>query len=373
MPFVDLQVQHQSLSLQIRQATTAVLRRTNFILGDDVERFEGEFAAYCQTEHAVGVDSGTSALELALRAFEIGPDDEVITAANTFMATALAISHVGATPVLVDADPCTYTIDVQAIEAAITRRTRAIIPVHLYGHPADMDPIFEIAERHDLVVVEDACQAHGARYKRSRTGSLGNAAAFSFYPAKNLGACGDGGMVVTGDARLAATVRLLRNYGQREKNRHLIRGYNRRLDTLQAAILRVKLPQLEAWNERRREAARVYGALLGDSGVVPPAEAAWAQSVYHLYVVRAEDRDGLRCALEEQGIGTGIHYPTPIHLQPAYADLGYGEGSFPVSEAYARRILSLPMYPELGAEAVTRVAAAVARYCEAAVAASPAL
>ena len=359
VPFVDLRAQYQSLAAEVQQAILAVLQRGDFVLGREVSLFEKEFAAYCEAEYAVGVDSGTSALELALRAFHIGPGDEVITAANTFIATAFAVSYTGATPVLVDVDPQTYTIDVSLLESAITDRTRAIIPIHLYGHPADMDPILEIAAKHGLVVIEDACQAHGARYKGRRVGSLGHAAAFSFYPAKNLGAYGDGGMVVTNDERVAESLRVLRNYGQREKYHHLVQGFNHRLDTLQAAVLLVKLKRLDVWNAARRHHAQLYRELLAYSPVVLPAEAGYAQAVYHLYVIRAKDRDGLRAYLQDRGVATGIHYPIPIHLQPSYRDLGYEKGSFPVTERYAKQILSLPMYAELTPASIGYVAKAI--------------
>jgi len=347
VPFVDLAAQYATIREEIDEAISKVLRGTDYILGRDVDLFEEEFAAFCEARYAVGVDSGLSALELALRAYAIGPGDEVITTANTFIATAFAISHTGATLILVDVDPQTYTMDVSLLESAITDRTKAIIPVHLYGHPADMDPILEIAWRQKLVVIEDACQAHGARYKGKRVGSLGHAAAFSFYPAKNLGAYGDGGMVVTNDRWVAEYVRMARNYGQRAKYQHVVPGYNRRLDTLQAAVLRAKLRHLDAWNAARRQHAQLYGELLAFSPVVLPVEADYAESVYHLYVIRVEDRDGLKSYLHARGVATGIHYPSPIHLQAAYRDLGYEKGSFPVTEEYARRILSLPMYAEL--------------------------
>lgn len=362
VPFVDLRAQYMSLASEVQQAISAVLERGDFILGKEISLFEEEFAAYCGVKHAIGVDSGTSALELALRAYGIGPGDEVITAANTFIATAFAVSYTGATPVLVDVDPQTYTIDVSLLENAITDRTRAIIPVHLYGHPADMNPILEIAQQHGLVVIEDACQAHGAKYKGKRVGSLGRAAAFSFYPAKNLGAYGDGGMVVTNDERVAESLRMLRNYGQREKYHHVLRGYNHRLDTLQAALLRVKLKHLDAWNAARRQRARLYGELLAHSSVILPMEADYAEHVYHLYVIRIEDRDELRSHLHDKGIATGIHYPIPIHLQPAYRDLGYEKGSFPVTEEYAEQILSLPMYAELTPGSIEYVADAIRRF-----------
>lgn len=347
VPFVDLGVQYRAISAEIDHAISKVIQDSDFILGREVRLFEEEFAEYCDSSYAVGVDSGTSALELALRAFDIGPGDEVITAANSFIASALGISHAGAKPVLVDVDPYTYTLDVTALERAITRRTKAIIPVHLYGHPAHMVPIRQLADKHGLVVIEDACQAHGARYKGKRAGSLGHAAAFSFYPGKNLGAYGDGGMVVTKDKKIASRLEMLRNYGQKEKYKHLFRGYNRRLDTMQAAILRVKLKYLEKWNAARRWNAKLYQKHLEGSGVVVPGEAGGTESVWHLYVIRTEQRDALKDHLVSKGISAGIHYPLPIHLQPAYQDLGYKRGDFPVTEAYADRILSLPMYAEL--------------------------
>jgi dTDP-4-amino-4,6-dideoxygalactose transaminase len=356
VPFVDLSAQYPTIAPEINEAVAKVIQGTDFILGREVNLFEEEFAAFCEAKYAVGVDSGTSALELALRAYDIGPGDEVITAANTFIASALAISHAGAKPVLVDVDPYTHTIDVAGISKAITSRTRAILPVHLYGHPAHMDPIRQLALKHGLVVIEDACQAHGARYKGKRAGSLGDAAAFSFYPGKNLGAFGDGGMVVTNDREIAKRLEMLRNYGQKEKYHHQFRGYNRRLDTLQAAILRVKLKYLEKWNAARRWNAKLYQEFLDGFGIVTPTEAAGAESVWHLYVIRTENRDMLRESLLSKGISAGIHYPIPIHLQPAYKDLGHKRGDFPITEAHAQRILSLPMYAELTPESIKYVA-----------------
>jgi dTDP-4-amino-4,6-dideoxygalactose transaminase len=352
VPFVDLAAQYHCIAAEIDAAVSKVIRETDFILGQELRLFEEEFARFCEAPYAVGVDSGTSALELALRAYDIGPGDEVITVANSFIASALAISHTGATPVLVDADPETYTIDVAAIERAITSRTKAIIPVHLYGQPANMDPILQLAERHKLVVVEDACQAHGARYKGRKAGSLGHAAAFSFYPGKNLGAYGDGGAVVTRDPDAAKRLEMLRNYGQKEKYQHMFRGYNRRLDTLQAAVLRIKLKYLEKWNAARRQNAERYRLLLESTTVITPNEAPHAESVWHLYVIRVNQRDALKEYLAARGISSGIHYPIPIHLQPAYRDLGYKKGDFPVTEDLAQRIISLPMYAELTPELI---------------------
>ncbi len=362
VPFMDLNAQYRSMQHEMDQAMLAVVASSQFILGPDVQRFEQEYATYCGSRYAVGVDSGTSALELALRALGVGAGDEVITAANTFIATVLAISAIGARPVLVDVDPATYTISIPAIEKAITSRTRAIIPVHLYGQAADMDPILDLADRHRLAVLEDACQAHGARYKGKRVGSLGDLAAFSFYPAKNLGCYGDGGLVVTDSPQIAESVRMLREYGQRQKYVQTIKGYNHRLDTLQAAVLRTKLPHLDAWNAARRAHAQQYNRLLAEYGLILPTEADYAEHVYHLYVVRTTQREALQSYLKEHGIGTGIHYPIPIHLQEAFQDLGYGTGSFPVTEQCAAQTLSLPMYAELTTDQITQVAQCIGEF-----------
>lgn len=352
IPFVDLSAQYATIAAEVNPAMQSVIDSCAFILGPEVKKFEEEFAQFCDVKYAVSVDSGTSAIELALRAFEIGPGDEVIAPANTFIATVLPITQLGAKPVLVDHDPVTYTIDVNKIEAAITEQTRAIIPVHLYGQPADMDPILEIAKRHHLIVIEDACQAHGARYKGKRVGGIGDVAAFSFYPGKNLGAYGDGGMVTTNDAKTDDKLRLLRNYGQRKKYHHEEIGYNHRLDSLQAAVLRVKLPRLDDWNAARRDHARLYSRLLEGLGVNTPTVADYSEPVWHLYVLRVEHREGLQAFLAERNIDTGIHYPIPIHLQQAYEYLGYQRGDFPVTEAYADRLVSLPMYAELTDEMI---------------------
>jgi dTDP-4-amino-4,6-dideoxygalactose transaminase len=365
VPFVDLAAQYHTIAAEINEATSRVIREADFILGREVTLFEEEFAAFCEAKYAVGLDSGTSALELALRAYDIGPGDEVITAANTFIATALAISHAGAKPVLVDVDPLTHTIDVAGISRAITPHTKAILPVHLYGHPAHMDPIRQLAEKYGMVVIEDACQAHGARYRGKRTGSLGDAAAFSFYPGKNLGAYGDGGIVVTNDRDVANRLAMLRNYGQKEKYHHLFRGYNRRLDTLQAAILRVKLKYLEKWNAARRCNAKLYQDFLEGADVVTPTETREVESVWHLYVICSGHRDMLRERLVSNGISAGIHYPVPVHLQPAYKDLGYKQGDFPVTEGLASRILSLPMYAELTSEQVQITAETIREFTSA--------
>ncbi len=360
VPFVDLQAQLRHIHSDVDAALRRVLERADFILGPEVALFEEEFAAYCGTRHAVGVDSGTSALELILRGLGIGPGDEVITVANSFVATALAISYTGATPVLVDAAERTATMTADAVEAALTSRTRAIMPVHLYGQPADMDPILDVARRHDLAVVEDACQAHGARHRGRRVGSLGTAAAFSFYPSKNLGALGDGGMVVTSDEALASEIRRLRTYGQAAKNQSVTVGYNKRLDELQAAVLRVKLRHLDSWNAARVSHANGYDELLrGSEPIRLPVVRPDADPVWHLYVVDVEGRDAVRERLAQMGISTGIHYPIPIHRQPAYAELGYAPGSLPVSEARAATCLSLPMYAELSDAVIERVADAL--------------
>ena len=360
VPLVDLRAQHRSIAGEVEAALRAVMERADFVLGHDVDAFEAEYAAYCEAEHAVGLDSGLSALELGMRALGIGPGDEVITPANSFIASSSAISQAGATPVWVDVDPLTLDLDPDAVRAAITPRSRAIMPVHLYGQPADMGAIVAIAREHGLRVVEDACQAHGARIGGRRVGSLGDFAAFSFYPAKNLGAYGDGGMLTTGDAGLAERVRMMRNYGQRQKYEHVTMAWNRRLDTVQAAVLRIKLRRLDAWNAARRSHAALYDRLLRDSGLDLPVARPDVEHVYHLYVVQTDGRDQVLAALRAQGIGAALHYPVPIHLQEAYRERGIGPGSFPVTERSAARLLSLPMYPELTDEQVHRVAGAVA-------------
>jgi len=359
LPLVDLSGQFEAIGPAVRAAIGDVMASGVFVLGAQVEQFEEEFAAFCGARFAVGVDSGTSAIELCLRALDVGPGDEVITAANSFVATAMAISHVGATPVFVDVDPVTRTITGEGVGAAVRPRTRAVIPVHLYGHPADMEAIGEVADRHSLVVVEDACQAHGARYRGRRVGSMGSAAAFSFYPSKNLGALGDGGMVVTSDEAVARRVRRLRNYGQTVKNHSAEVGYNRRLDELQAAVLRVKLRHLDAWNVARAGLAADYGQVLAElAAVALPAPAEWADPVWHLYVVNVEARDRVRRELSGAGVETGIHYPLPIPHQDAYRPPG-ALVSFPRTEWHARTCLSLPMFPQMPPSGTQRVAQAL--------------
>jgi dTDP-4-amino-4,6-dideoxygalactose transaminase len=359
VPFVDLKAQYQSIKSEIDAAIARVIENTSFILGPEAERFENAFAEYVNARFCVGLNSGTAALHLALLACGIGAGDEVIIPANTFFATAEAVSLTGATPVFVDADPLAYTIDAGRIEGAITPRTRAIIPVHLYGQPADLDPFFEIARGRNLRVIEDAAQAHGAEYKGKRVGALGDIGCFSFYPGKNLGAYGEGGAVVTNDEQLARQVRLLRDHGSEKKYRHEIVGYNFRLEGIQAAVLDVKLKHLDRWNELRRAHAARYSDLLKDSGLVLPAEMNYARHVYHVYVVQSEARDALQKSLADGGIQTGIHYPIPIHLQPAYASMGHQRGDFPEAERQSDRVLSLPMFAELSEEQLERVTAAI--------------
>ena len=362
IPLVDLKAQYHSLKPEVDAAIARVMENTSFVLGKEVEQFENAFAAYCGARYAVGVSSGTDALMLALLACDIGPGDEVITTTFTFIATAAAISHVGARPVLVDIDPRTRNIDPARIEAAITPRTKAILPVHLYGQPADMDPILAIAKAHDLRVIEDACQAHGASYKGAKTGGLADAACFSFYPAKNLGGAGDGGAFTTNDPELAARVRNLRDHGRTTKYSHSVVGYTYRLDALQAAILAVKLPHLDRWNNTRRANVICYNTLLADAGVTLPSEADGFHSVYHIYAIEVDRRDALLQHLQSKGIGAGIHYPLPVHLQPAYADLGLPAGSFPQAEAAAARELSLPLYAEMTEAQIHEVVAAIKEF-----------
>ena len=357
IPFVDLKQQYRSIRNEVLAAIENVLENAAFALGPAVADFEQRFASYVGTKHAIGVSSGTSALHLALLAAGVGPGDEVIAPAMTFVATVAAIDYTGARPVLVDVDPVRYTMDPAQVELKMTPRTKAIVPVHLYGQPADMDPILATAKRHDLVVIEDAAQSHGAEYKGRRCGAIGDMACFSFYPAKNLGAYGEGGAVTTDRDDLADTVRVLRDWGQTEKYHHNLKGFNYRMEGLQGAVLGVKLNHIEPWTEARRRAAALYDELLQDGdGLVTPKQMSDARHVYHVYAILVKDRDTVRQKLDQAGIGSGIHYPIPVHLQKCFAELGYGQGDFPVAERVADQELSLPMYAELTEEQIRQVA-----------------
>ncbi|NIA13898.1 MAG: erythromycin biosynthesis sensory transduction protein eryC1 [Nitrospiraceae bacterium] len=364
IPIVELNSQFRAIEREVRDAIDDVLTTGRYIFGKHCAGFEEEFAAYLGAEYAVGVASGTDAIQLALLAVGVRPGDEVITVANTCVPTLAGISASGATPVLIDASPTTLTLDPDQLETAVTGRTKAIVPVHLYGHPCDMDPIIEIASGHGVPIVEDCAQAHGTAYRGRRCGTFGAAAAFSFYPSKNLGAYGDGGAVVTNDAGIDTELRMLRNYGEETRYHHSVKGFNSRLDEIQAAILRVKLAHLDEWNDARRERAERYASLLAPLPIRLPLEAEWAHHIYHLYVIRSKQRDALQAFLKDRGIGTLLHYPVPIHLQAAYEDLELAEGAFPVSEAACNQVLSLPMWPELTEEGIERVAAAVTEFHE---------
>ena len=359
IPFGELKSQFLSIEPEVRAAIDDVLESAWYIFGKHCKAFEEEFAAYVGTAHAAGVGSGTEAIHIALVAVGVRPGDEVITVANTCVPTVAAISAAGAVPALVDIDPATMTLDAASLDAAITPRTRAIVPVHLYGHPCDVDPILEVANRHGIPVVEDCAHAHGTEYRGRRCGTFGAAAAFSFYPSKNLGAYGDGGAVTTNDAALDAAVRRLRNYGEETRYHHATQGFNSRLDEIQAAVLRVKLGHLGAWNQARRERAARYIRLLEDLPITVPVEAPWARHSFHLFVIRSARRDDLQAHLGKRGIATLLHYPIPIHLQPAYAGLHRPRGSFPQAERACDEVLSLPMYAELPFEHVERIAEAI--------------
>ena len=359
IPFLDLKAQYESIKDEVLSAVSATLASTQFVLGKEVAAFEEEFAAYSGGKFGIGVNSGTSALHLALLAAGVKPGDEVITVSCTFVATVAAIDYAGARPVFVDVDPLTHNMDPTQVEAAITERTRAIMPVHLHGQPADLDPILEIARRHKLVVIEDAAQAHAAEYKGRRVGSIGDLGCFSFYPGKNLGACGEGGMVVTNNEEFAHTLRMLRDWGQERKYHHVLKGFNYRMEGVQGAILRVKLRHLDAWTEARRRHAAAYNELLSGVDVQKPVEMPYARHVYHVYAIRTPRRDIVQEALQTQGIQTGIHYPIPVHLQKAYADFGYKAGDLPVTEQASNELLSLPMFAELQEPQIEVVCAAV--------------
>jgi dTDP-4-amino-4,6-dideoxygalactose transaminase len=355
IPFVDLRKQYAPFKDEILSGISKVLDGMQLFLGENVQQLEKEFAQFCGAAHGIGVSDGTSALQIILRAMDIGPGDEVITVSHTFIATAEAIVLTGATPVFVDIDPVTCLMDVSQVEAKITSRTKAILPVHLYGQTVDMDPLLDIASRHGLRVVEDACQAHGAEYKGRKAGTLGDAAGFSFYYSKNLGAYGEGGFISTNDSELAAKMRKIRDHGSGVRYHHDLIGVNGRLDEIQAVILRAKLPYLAAWNEKRREHARLYSDLLKGTSVVVPAENSDKTPVYHLYVIRTQKRDELQAFLKEKGVYTGIHYPIPVHLQKAMDFLGYKQGDLPVTEQAVAEILSLPMYAEISDEEIKYV------------------
>ncbi|GGF36795.1 glutamine--scyllo-inositol aminotransferase [Youhaiella tibetensis] len=360
IPLLDLRAQYAALKPELDAAVLDVLASGAYILGEPVERFEKAFAAYCGVEHAIAVNSGTSALHLAFLAANIGPGDEVITTPFTFVATVSAIIYAGATPVFVDVEPDSFAIDPAKVEAAITPRTKAIVPVHLYGQMADMDALQSIAVNHGLVIIEDACQAHGAAYHGHRAGSMGLSAAFSFYPGKNLGACGEGGIVVTNSEEQMRTMRSLRDWGQAERYNHVLKGFNYRMDAIQGAVLDVKLRYLEDWTEARRAVAAQYRQLLSEvESLRLPAELPGRRHVYHVFAVRTRDREGLRRHLASEGVHTGLHYPIPVHLQKAHADLGYGEGDFPVTETLAREVLSLPIFPEMTSRQIQTVADAI--------------
>jgi dTDP-4-amino-4,6-dideoxygalactose transaminase len=362
IPLVDLKVSFEPLKEQIFAAWEESLSGMRLFLGPNVQAFEREFASYCGVNHAIGVSDGTNAVHLALRACGIGPGDEVITVSYTFIATTEAILLAGATPVFVDIDPLTFNMDVNQVESRITPKTRAILPVHLYGQCVDIDPLMEIAQKNNLYVIEDACQAHGAEYKGRKAGALGHIAAFSFYFTKNLGAYGEGGIVTTNDNELAHRVRLLRDHGSEKRYYHECLGWNARLDELQAAVLRIKLPYLDEWNNQRRSAARQYSEGFASMNLVLPYEAPSNHHVYHLYVIRCPDRDELRSYLTENGIGTGIHYPVPNHLQESFKALGYVSGDLPVTEAISKDILSLPMYGGITSNQVERVISKVQNF-----------
>lgn len=358
IPFVDLKAQYDSIKEEIDETIQSVLNNTSFIMGEELRKFEEEFALFCDVKYAIGVANGSDALILALRACGIGEGDEIITVPHTFIATTEAITHVGGKVVFVDIDPKTYTIDVSKTEEKITEKTKAIISVHLYGQPADMESIMDLAKKYNLKIIEDAAQAHGAEYKGKKVGSIGDVGCFSFYPGKNLGAYGDAGMVVTNNEEIAKGIKLLRNHGRiSKKYEHDVEGYSSRLDNLQAAILRVKLKCLDEWNDRRRSNAKKYNKLLSNiNGIITPYEADYVKHVYHLYVIRTEKRrDKLSEELKSKGIAVGIHYPIPLHLQPAYRYLGYKEGDFPVTEKTSREILSLPMFAELTDEQIEEI------------------
>jgi dTDP-4-amino-4,6-dideoxygalactose transaminase len=360
IPFVDLKTQYQGIKDEVMAAVAHVLETGQFVLGEEVGKFEQEFASYVDAKHAIALNTGTSGLHLALLAAGVGPGDEVITVPFTFVATAAAIRYTGAIPVFVDVKLDSYTMDPEQVERAITPKTKAICPVHLYGQSVDLDPILDIAKRHGLKVIEDACQAHGTEYKGRRVGAIGDVGAFSFYPGKNLGAYGEGGMAVTNDDAAAKAIRMLRDWGAEKKYYHSLKGFNYRMDGVQGAILRVKLRYLEQWTNARRSHAETYRGLLSDvKSIVLPQEMPYSRHVYHVYAVRTENRAAFIEMLQKEGVQTGIHYPIPVHLQEAHADLGYKRGDFPLSEQAADQVVSLPMFPEMTFSQLEAVASAV--------------
>ncbi|GJL77312.1 MAG: glutamine--scyllo-inositol aminotransferase [Nitrospinaceae bacterium] len=364
IPLFDINRQYQLIKDEINRALLETIESGKYILGPDVREFEERFASYQRTRYCVGASSGTGALQLALLALGIGPGDEVITVPNTFVATAEAVTQTGAQVVFVDVDEKSYTMDPNLLEAAVTPKTRVILPVHLYGQMADMDPILEIARKHGLAVVEDAAQAHGAEYRGKRAGEISHSACFSFFPTKNLGAFGDGGALVTNDEDLARKARAISDHGRGDKHNSIVHGHNNRLDSLQAAVLKVKLPYMDRWNDMRRQWAHRLSELLSDADVIRPHEMDYATHIYHLYIIQSDKRDALAEYLHNQGVITGIHYKVPIHLQKAYSGLGKETGSFPVSENLGRRILSLPMFPELTEDEIVKLANAIIAFKE---------
>jgi len=371
VPFLDLRAAYEELKAEVDDAVSRVLGSGYYLLGKELEAFEKEFAEYLDVRHCVAVGSGLDALHLALRALEVGQGEEVLVPSNTYIATWLAVSYAGAVPVPVEPDERTYNIDPGKLEAAITDRTRGIIPVHLYGQPADMDPILEVARKHNLWVLEDAAQAHGASYKGKRVGGLGDIAGWSFYPGKNLGAFGDGGAVTTNNGEFADRVRVLRNYGSRTKYFNEVRGFNSRLDEIQAAVLRVKLKHLDGWNRRRLQIAELYRRELEGCDLILPYVPEWAEPAYHLFVVRSGQRDALHQYLETQGIGTLIHYPVPPHLQQAYCEIGLAAGTLPISERIHQEVLSLPIGPHVTEAQVETVTRAVCQFCQGSLSSKP--
>ena len=363
VPFLNLKKQNRKITKEIYPLIEEIIENASFVGGEHVQKFEEEFAGFCNTKYCVAVNSGTDALRFALIANGVKSGDEIITVPNTFIATVEAITQTGGKPIFVDINPETHNIDITKIEQAITPKTKVILPVHLYGQCADMDPILEIAKKHKLLVIEDACQAHGAEYKQRRAGSMGTAGCFSFYPGKNLGAFGEGGAVVTNNEKVATQIKMLRDHGQIKKYEHEIEGYNGRLDSIQAAVLRIKLKYLEKWNTLRRKHAELYGKLLKDAkGIILPYEPEWSRAVYHLYVIRVKGRNGIQQKLLNSQIHTGLHYPIPLHLQKAYVHLGYHNNSFPVAEEYSREILSLPMFPDLTRAEIEFITTSIKKY-----------